>query len=245
MRVHLEGGDVVGARHRVVHERAGQELARLVVVGEHLEESLAEALHDPAVDLALHEHRVDHPPDVVDDGVAHDTNLAGFDVDLHLADLRAVRERHRRRRERRRLAQPGLEARRELLGHIGRACDGGQRHAAVGAGHGEACVAPDDVLVRRFHQMRGDAPATLDHLLRRARHRRSADAQRSRATITPARAQRIAVAPQHLDTLGRHAEPIAHDLSEGRLVALAHRRRTGEDRHRAVGIHADLGRVGV
>src|SRR6185436_5549642 len=53
--VHLldgEGGDVLGARHRVVHQRAGQQLA-VAVVDDGLHERLAQALGQAAVQLPL------------------------------------------------------------------------------------------------------------------------------------------------------------------------------------------------
>src|SRR4030095_9538413 len=52
MGVHLEERQVVGARHRVVHERAGQELAGLAIVGQVLEEPLGQPPHDPPLDPA-------------------------------------------------------------------------------------------------------------------------------------------------------------------------------------------------
>ena len=80
---------------------------------------------------------------------------------------------------------------------------------------------------------------------RGAQHRRAAHGERARAAVAAAGAERVAVAPQHLDALRRHAQLIAHDLRVRGLVALAHRGRAGVDRHRAVGVHADLRGVGV
>ena len=67
--VDLERRQVVGARHAVVHERAGDELAVLVVDGA-FEQRLADALGDAAVHLALDDHRVDDRAEVVDRGPA-------------------------------------------------------------------------------------------------------------------------------------------------------------------------------
>ena len=68
-----EHGDAdVGARHRVVHEAAGQRLAALGVVDHLLAQRLADALHRAAVELAAHDHRVDHAADVVDRGIGDD-----------------------------------------------------------------------------------------------------------------------------------------------------------------------------
>src|SRR6185295_10281649 len=50
----------VGARHGVVHERSGQELARLRVVHDLLHQGLAQPLGHAAVDLTLERDRIDH-----------------------------------------------------------------------------------------------------------------------------------------------------------------------------------------
>ena len=63
----LEGRQVVGPRHAVVHVGAGQELAVLVVDAA-FEQRLADALGDAAMHLALDDHRVDDVAEVVDRG---------------------------------------------------------------------------------------------------------------------------------------------------------------------------------
>ena len=47
------GAQVVGARHEIIHEAAGQELAGVGIVGDVLAEHLADALHQAAMQLAL------------------------------------------------------------------------------------------------------------------------------------------------------------------------------------------------
>src|SRR5205807_6062993 len=53
-------------------------------------ESLANALYDPARDLAFEQERVDGAPEIVDDGIALDYDAAGIGIDLDLGDLAAV-----------------------------------------------------------------------------------------------------------------------------------------------------------
>src|SRR5690606_38376746 len=93
-----DGRAVVGARHAVVHERAGDQLA-VLAVDRALVQRLADALADAAVDLAGQQLRVDHLAEVVDDGVAQDLGLAALRVDLALAYVAAVREGRRVWRE--------------------------------------------------------------------------------------------------------------------------------------------------
>ena len=67
---HLDHRRVVRARHGVVHERAGQQLA-VVVVDRLLQQRLADALHHAAMDLALDQQRIDDGAEIVDRGIFH------------------------------------------------------------------------------------------------------------------------------------------------------------------------------
>ena len=49
----LEMAEIVGARHRVILERAGQQLARPLVIEQILRQGLTGALNDTAMDLSL------------------------------------------------------------------------------------------------------------------------------------------------------------------------------------------------
>ena len=86
-------GTLIGTRHRVVHERARQELTRFVVVDAVLEQRLTDALNDPAMQLTLDDHRIDDAADVVDRNVGQKVDDAGAGIDLDLGDMRAARDR--------------------------------------------------------------------------------------------------------------------------------------------------------
>src|SRR5207253_3127823 len=81
----------------IIHQRTGEELAALVV-HRLLVERLSGALRDAAMHLSFDDHVIDDAPDVVAAREARELDLAGFTIDLHLADLRAVRPRRGRRR---------------------------------------------------------------------------------------------------------------------------------------------------
>ena len=68
----------------------GGRLAR-GVVGELLQQRAADALRRAARDLALDQHRVDGPADLVGDVVAQQPHAAGLGVDLDLAECRRRR----------------------------------------------------------------------------------------------------------------------------------------------------------
>src|SRR5262249_34454122 len=103
-----EQRQIVRARHRIVHERAADELAA-AVVGARLERRLADALGDAAVDLALDDHRIDDGADVVDAPEPDDLDAAGVRIDLELADMRAIAEGEAGRIVDRGLLQAGLD----------------------------------------------------------------------------------------------------------------------------------------
>ena len=89
--VQLERRQIVGARHGVVHERGGHELAA-GVVDRAFEQRLADALREAAMDLALDDHRVDQPAEIVGGDEIDEGGLAGAGIDLEFADIGAGRE---------------------------------------------------------------------------------------------------------------------------------------------------------
>jgi hypothetical protein len=155
----------VRPRHAIVHERAGDELS-VLVIDHAFEQRLADALRDPAMDLALDDHRVDHGADVVDAPEAHDLDAAGLRIDLELAHMRAVAEGEARRIVDRGFLQPRLHRLEwKIVRHIGGAGDLRERDPAVGAGDHERAIGELDVARRRFQQMTGDQLALGDDLV--------------------------------------------------------------------------------
>ena len=78
VRVNCQRADVVGTRHRIVHERAGDELTGIGIEMDILHQDLADALRHAAGDLAVDQERVDDGADVVHHAVAHDLDRAGL-----------------------------------------------------------------------------------------------------------------------------------------------------------------------
>ena len=87
---------VVGARHRVVHERAGDELPVALVIDGVLHQRLPDALREPADQLALDERVIEHDAGIVHRRIGDDLDHAGVRIDLDLGDVAAVREGLRR-----------------------------------------------------------------------------------------------------------------------------------------------------
>ena len=85
----------------------------------------------------------------------------------------------------------------------------GQLHDAdrpVGAGDHEPTGAELNISRGHLQHMRGDLPASLDHLFAGAHNRVAADDHRLRASGTPACDQFIAVALNEADVLERDAK---------------------------------------
>src|SRR6185437_1355391 len=102
------------------------------------DERLADPLGDAAMDLTLEEQRVDDDAAVVDGGVALDLDLAGLGIDLELADMAAIGEIGRGRRESSHGFEADAERGRPAHRRMGAPGDIDERDRAVGAGDGEA-----------------------------------------------------------------------------------------------------------
>jgi hypothetical protein len=105
--------EVSGARHAVVEETSGHQLAGLLVVDDVFEQRLPDALRDAAVNLPLADHRIDDHAEIVDGGETIDADRAGFRIDFDFAHLTAVRIIGRAARHARPRANP-IEAETEL-----------------------------------------------------------------------------------------------------------------------------------
>ena len=224
----MERRQVVGARHGVIHHRAGHELA-VLVVDRAFEQRLADALRDAAMHLALDDHRIDHGAEVVDRGPIHDLGLAGVDIDLDLADVAAGREGEIGRIVERGFLQARLQfGAGEFVRDIGVERDVAEGRRLVGAGDGELAVLELDVAFRRLQHEGGDLLGLGLDLVERLDDRRHADRAGARAIGAHAELHLVGVAVHDGDVLERNAEPLRHQLREGRLVALPVRVAAGE-----------------
>src|SRR4029077_2322214 len=69
-----------------------QQLAGVAVIDTTFAERLAETVRDAAMDLTVHDQRIDRAPDIVDGGVAGDFDDPGLRIDLDFANVTAIRE---------------------------------------------------------------------------------------------------------------------------------------------------------
>ena len=90
---------VLSPWHGVIHERAGDELAA-VVVDRALHQSLADPLRQRALQLTLDDHGIERRAAIVDRGIGDDRHVSGIGIDLDLGDVTTVGKRQRRFRRR-------------------------------------------------------------------------------------------------------------------------------------------------
>ena len=227
-------GDVVRARQRVVHEFTGQELAAVVVDGL-LEQHLADRVGDAALHLALDDQRVDQRAAVVDRGVLGDLHLAGVAVHVDGDDVRAEGEGEVLRLEEARRFEPRLEAGRQVLRDVGRAGQFRPGDLAVGhARRAEQTALEGHVIAGGLEEVCRQRLRLGDDLVDAHDDRRSADRRAAAAVSVAAIVGDVGVAVQDDDVLDRHAEAVADELRERRLLPLAVRRHAGD--------HGDLRR---
>src|SRR5262245_4000571 len=100
-----------------------------------LKESLADALYDPAMDLALEQERVDCAAEIVNDRVSLDCDGASIGVDFDLDNVAAVGEGLSWRHAVMLRIEPRLHARRQSRGIARRFRHRENIEAEIGAGH--------------------------------------------------------------------------------------------------------------
>src|SRR5262245_10631398 len=128
-----------------------------------LKESLANALHDASMDLALEQERVDGAAKIVDDRVAFDCGDAGIGIDLDLGDVAAVGEGLSWRYAVMRHVEPRLHACRQLRRIARRLRHRENIEAEIGAGHAEYPIGKTYVLRRDFQKVRSQLRAFVDN----------------------------------------------------------------------------------
>jgi hypothetical protein len=160
-----ERRQIIGAGHRIIHERAGEELSARIVVDPGFEQRLPYALRDAALDLTLDQHRLQNVAAIVDRVIGGELDEASVGVDLDLGDMATIGEGRR---------HIGGSPCVEILGDDalirefgGPSGDIEERQLAVGAGDREDAVAIDDIRFRGFEEVCRDPPSFVDH----SRHR--------------------------------------------------------------------------
>ena len=83
-----EGGKVIGARHGVIHHRAGQQLA-LLVEDDLFQQCLANALRQAAVDLPLDQQRADARTAIINRVEFAQVDDTGVGIDFDHGDMGA------------------------------------------------------------------------------------------------------------------------------------------------------------
>src|SRR6478672_835677 len=150
-----------------------------------LKESLANALYDPAMDLALEQERIDGAPEIVDDGIALDYDATSIGIDLDLGDMAAVGEGLSWRYAVMLRIEPRFHARRQFRRIARRLRHRENIEAEIGAGHAEYPIGKMYVLRRDFQKVRSELRAFVDDGASRLVERRARDRKRTRTAGKP------------------------------------------------------------
>ena len=165
-----------------------------------LKKSLANALYDPAMDLALEQERVDGTSEIVDDRVALDCDDAGIGFDFDLDNVAAVGEGLSWRHSVMRRIEPRLHARRQFRGIVRRLRHCKNIEAEISARYAEYPIGKMYVLRRDFQKVRSELSAFADDGASRLIERHARDSKRTRTARKP-RWCTIGVAHYHIDAI--------------------------------------------
>ena len=245
-RNHVEAGleiaQVASARQAVIHERSGQELARLGIVGDLLHERLADALGEAAVNLPFQEQRIENRSEIVDHDVTQKYRRSGFRIDFHLGDMAAVGEVDRAGTKRGDFVEAGFQVLRQKRGVVGCRGHGGNIHRPVGSGDGEDAVFERDVVFGGLQHVGRYSRTLGDYLVRRARHRRPCESGRPRGEGSSAEADHVSIACDVTHAFRGDPEAAAKDLGKGGGMTLPMVDRAGDQRNGPGLIKTDLRR---
>ncbi len=82
-------GQIIGARHTVVHVGPAQQLPGVAIVYRVFQHGLAQPLGNTAMNLTLYDHRIDQRAEIVDSDEIDDRHHASVGVDLQFTDVAA------------------------------------------------------------------------------------------------------------------------------------------------------------
>lgn len=219
---HLEAGQLGRAGHEVVGQIGGAGIGVLVVLHP-LEQRLGRTLGHAAVLLAGHQKRIHDGAAVVHRHVAQQLHSAGLGVHLHHGHVGPERE-----------GGPAL-VEIELVGDhpaVGRRGQIGPRRGLSGnTGHVQAAFAYHDVVRAGLKLLCSQLLGLGQHLFAGLEHRAARGLKRAGTQGARASGNLRGVRLDEPDVLHGHAQEIADDHRERRLVALAV----------GTGAHPDLG----
>ena len=243
---HHDVGHFAGHRHQVVGHVAVAQRA-VGVVEALLEQRAADALHDGAAHLLVHQHGVDDAPAVLHRPVLEQPDEAGVRVHLDVADLHPVGEdegvvalrvvaRHH---------QLGREVlRQRVAAEVGDAAQFGQVQQRL------AAVAVDDraavdaqALALALQDGFGRGQDVLAQHAAGLQHGLAADARAAAGPGAAAVGRGVGVAGDHAHAGQVHAHRVGGDLAEDALGPLALLADAAHHRQRPAGLQAQRGAV--
>src|SRR5712692_1099719 len=221
----------------VVHQGAGHELA-IFVVDQFFPHGLAQALGNAAVDLSVHQQRVDDVTAIVDGNVLVDLYFTGFSVHFNRANVTAEGESEVGGLEEVSGFHAGLKAGGNVAGGVGGHHEFAERNGFFAALRVQAAAADGDVGGFRAEQVSGESGHLGFEFLGGHISSGAADGGSTTAKSTNPVGHGHGVAVDNVDVIRINAQFVSNELGERGFFPLAVRRCAGEQRDFAGGFDA-------
>src|SRR5947209_18865920 len=173
------------------------------------------------MDLTLDEQRVDDGADIVDHDIAEYLCLAGFRIDLDLADMTAVGEACLMRGNDCGGGEPIFRLIGNARGNMASARHLFDANRAVGSGDAKGAGVKLDIPLTGLETLRGNLAGARENLLRRADESCTADHQRARAECAASMRDQVRVAGSDANVVRMQSQKADGDLPESSLMPLA------------------------
>src|SRR5215475_16029511 len=90
MKIDIQHREIGCARQTIVHQRSRDQLA-VIVIGNPFEQDLPNSLRDAAMNLTMHDERIDNGSNIINGAIGNDIYLSGFRIDFDFADMTTIR----------------------------------------------------------------------------------------------------------------------------------------------------------
>src|SRR5262245_33668843 len=220
MKINAQRRKVGRARQTIVHQRSCDQLA-VIVIGNPFQQDLPDSLRYPAMNLTMHDKRIDYGSDVVNGAIGNDVYLSSLRIDLDFADVTAIRVMKTRSSEFAGRVERRGNIRRQIAQRLRPHGEVEQADGNIGSLHVKRAVTEFEIGLANFKNVRRQRLALLDHRVACDRDRRPRHDHRSRTDTRQTFRQVGTVAFLYAHLVEWDAEALRNELRKACLVPLA------------------------